>query len=170
MKKILIVIITLFTLSETKAQIDYQHALGASIYLDLDYYQNAWEGITYSPRITVLDADPLSITAVSRATLGFYYDSDYGGYLGFDIPVGIELNAGLGSTSSNDAGFGGYVGAGFDYNMLVGVWKTAGPQVNGGLRCYLGGRYYELNAGYTIDVTDESSNLIAVGLSYFLSR
>jgi hypothetical protein len=176
MKKIFVAMIfmTLFGGSAALAQ-TFMHSLGASILFGNGKAVDdgaggsitptlGLEAITYYPRINLIESDNSSISVGIPLSLGFQgsVNTQTGSSIafGYDLPLVVDYNMGHKSTLDNEAGFGGYIGAGFGYthtsvsisdNYLGDYSATAntyGPLVRAGIR--FGIPWGEKEYSYTI--------------------
>ncbi len=126
---------------------------------------------TYSPRYNLLQiSDEMTFSIGTHASLGFSMNSRSGGSLVLDLPAMAELNLGHASSEDSDAGFGGFLGLGFGYNLLAGEGpfggftnQAYGPVLGGGIRFEVLQRSYYLRASYLISVNQGHNNVLGLG-------
>lgn len=125
MKKIALSLVFIFAVSAAFSQ-TFMHGAGVNIFVSKVSGADAsvYGGFSYSPRVTFLETETLSLSAgipVSIGLAGSYsYNSSYYGYeeqnsLRFMVnaPLIVDLNIGAGSTKENESRFGFFVGGGF---------------------------------------------------------
>ncbi|MBC8046564.1 MAG: hypothetical protein H7Y00_07195 [Fimbriimonadaceae bacterium] len=169
MKKTLFILLLICPFIKMKAQVEYMHSFGAAIYTDITNY--AWPGGTYHARLNFTELGDMALSVGARPAIGFYYNSnDYYGenYLGFDFPVTVDINGGMGTTSGDDDGVGFFAGAGVEYSLLVGLPGFFGPTGNAGIRASIFEQPLELRVGYMYDITGTEVGQLTVGLSRLL--
>jgi hypothetical protein len=176
MKKIFIATILMSFLGGSAAFAQsFMHSLGATIMFGNGKSVDDGSGgsstptiglnaLTYYPRINLVESDNSSVSVGVPLSLGFQgsVNSQTGSSIvfGYDLPLAVDYNMGHKSTPENEAGFGGYIGAGFGYthtsvsisdNFLGDYAATAnsyGPMVRAGIR--FGFPWGEKEMSYTI--------------------
>ncbi len=138
---------------------------------------------TYWARLNVYQLnDEVAFSASAIPSLGGYFNSQTGGYLGVDLPVTIDANIGNRATDDSGSSFGGFAGLGYGFNLMVGNGssKSHGVLFQAGIRTEFEFRgvdrrltlraSYLLGSGEVDPLTDESPNpsVIGVGLLYGL--
>ena len=175
-----------------KKKTSFSHAFGGSyvVYTEAD---NAAAGqdlasvLNYTPRFNFYRVPKKDIVASigTDVELGFNFSS-YGGvsYTNFtyQIPVILSLNFGHAAHPDSKSGFGGFVGAGYNFHSKTFQISPAerknlmlkGIVVQGGLRFMMQGRSATLKVSYTkssYDLTklggigDYNLNILSLGLS-----
>jgi hypothetical protein len=163
----------------TSANAQFNHSAGASLIYGKGKIPAGAEagseaptilgyGIFYYPRynLTETETGALSIGVPLSAALSGSVNSREGGSISIlaDLPITLDYNFGAGSTVDNEAGFGGFLGAGFSYTYsnyteefyIPGVassyeqikGSTYGPLVHGGIKAYIGEKTYFLRGFY----------------------
>jgi hypothetical protein len=182
MKRLIFAAMLLLSVCHLRAQdgIEFMHSLGGKYF----FYSNA-DGLTgttivYSPRINVSSTENTAISVGTHLGLGFAVYSGPDGSsssLILDVPVVGEFNFGHGATSESEAGFGGYVGAGYGLHRVSmnvdGYGSSAtlhGPVFTGGIRFALGSiGSYEIGATYMVNIKkDYKTNPFGISISYLL--
>jgi len=162
MRKILFALLASFVITATQAQF-VKKDVGASIFVGSASFtkggetvkiQPSFYGVSWYPRYVLGNKISIGIPV----TLGFSgsVNSREGGSFsfGFDAPIAVDYNFGYGAAGGeeeSDAGFGGFVGAGFGYtktaqatpdNYNTTIWnesdfsasKSYGPMAHAGVR------------------------------------
>jgi hypothetical protein len=117
-----------------------------------------------------------SISASCPISLGGSIGT-YGGMLGLDVPLTLDLNVGNRATDEADFPIGFFMGAGAGYNLLVGggYVRSFGPLAHAGLRLTspLSGRSISLRISYLLGVggvdvngNDYNPDVFGLGLFY----
>jgi len=176
-----------------KKKTSFSHAFGGSyiVYTEPDNtnggIQDIATTINYTPRFNFYRVPKKDIVASigTDVELGFNFSS-YGGvsYTNFtyQIPVILSLNFGHAAHPDSKSGFGGFVGAGYNFHSKTFQLSTGerknlmlkGIVVQGGLRFMMQGRSATLKVSYTkssYDLTklggigDYNLNILSLGLS-----
>jgi hypothetical protein len=181
MKKWFVACFALFLFNNLSAQTEFMHSLGGKyfFYGNSDGFSSA--GILYSPRINLTNTGGGAISVGTHFGLGFSLHAGAGGSassLVLDIPVVGEYNFGFGSTRESEAGFGGFIGAGYGIHRVSlnveGVGGAAtihGPVFTGGIRFNIPALGpLELGGSYMLDLKSKEvkSNILGISLSYVL--
>lgn len=123
--------------------------------------------------------DYLTVSVGSPLNLGFsFIGSSVGTFVQFmgDIPLTVDINIGSRATPFNESLFGGYLGAGLDYNYMfiqdndekVNL-HTFGPTIHGGLRWRINGRETGFRVSYLsgFGTTEDPGNqVISISVVY----
>jgi hypothetical protein len=145
-------------------------------------------GLFLYPRYNIVESDAGAVSLGLPLTLGISgsVNSRSGGSISLtaDVPLMLDYNVGAGATEDSEAGFGGFVGAGFGYTYTNQVYdyyvngsiygsdnikgKSYGPLVHGGIKANIGEKIYFLRAFYKMGVEKEKYRLYgaAVGVSF----
>lgn len=175
-------VFTVLLFNQTKAQVTFNHAAGGGL------YSNKYGGspaIFYHPRLNFVELGgrrasvPATLSAGIPLGLGFNFNSRTGGGFCLDAPITVDINLGHAANPDADNVFGGFVGAGFGYNMMAGsddfggfVSKNMGPVVHGGARVMIKGRSVGLRVSYMINIKknpdpDDPTSASVIGLNIF---
>ncbi|MFT3823126.1 MAG: hypothetical protein QM731_04365 [Chitinophagaceae bacterium] len=125
MKKMIVLLVMAFAATTAFSQ-TFMHGAGVNIFVSKVSGADAsvYGGFSYSPRVTFLETETLSLSAGIPLSIGlagsYSYNSDlYGSEeensLRFmlNAPLIVDLNIGAGSTKENESRFGFFVGGGF---------------------------------------------------------
>jgi hypothetical protein len=196
MRKLFFVLAVNCVFTATQAQF-VKSDVGASIFIgsanltkggETVKIQPSFYGISWYPRYMVGDAVSIGVPV----TLGFSgsFNSREGGSFSFglDAPVAVDYNFGYaaaGHDEENEAGFGGFIGAGFGYtktavatpdNYNTTIWneadfsatKSYGPMVHAGVRFPIkqGANSITLRVSYKKGLETEKFNFFGGTLLY----
>lgn len=144
----------IFREAYTTDYVDYSGVVGVAV-----------PGVVYKANLGFDISRDFHVSATAYPFLGFYLNTQTGGYLGAELPVLCELYFG----DMDD--FGGFFGAGGTMAFLgssdSGGGAIVGPQAVGGLQFPLRDRMVALKIGYTygLNKRDES-----VGITYSVDK
>jgi hypothetical protein len=183
MKRLIFAAMLLLSVCQLRAQdgVEFMHSLGGKFFL----YPNTEDGLTgttilYSPRVNLTSTENTSISVGTHLGLGFaMYSGPEGSSssLILDAPLVGEFNFGHGSTSESEAGFGGYIGAGYGFHrvsMNVDGYSSSatlnGPVFTGGIRFAMGSiGSYDIGFSYMANIKkDIKVNPIGISISIML--
>ncbi len=188
MKKIILSLVVLFLAGTIFSQ-TFMHGAGITVFAASP--QNGklsiGETVGYSPRVTFLETESLSVSVGVRLGVGisfstyfydYYSDVSYG--LVLDVPLIVNLNMGRGSTKENRDKLGYFVGAGFGYHHadfkkydyygepVPEATNAYGPAANAGLRFGIGKQHQsvEINISYMKGLNESKPDVFGLGCAF----
>jgi hypothetical protein len=108
-----------FFLGETKAQLEYHHAIGVGGHTYI--LKNGSDGISgytiaYQSRLNLTNlGEKGSVSIMAYPSLGFSFNSQSGGSFLYDVPVFATASFGNFANTDTDSGFGVYGGFGYQF-------------------------------------------------------
>jgi len=196
-KKILFIFFIAVLSCNTLHAQTFMHGAGVNVFVTKvqNLEAQAFGGFEYSPRVTFLETESLSLTVgipISIGLSGSYnstYDSYYGSYTDnslkfmFNAPLIVNFNVGCGSTKENENRFGVFVGGGFGYHYQTAsgtvydesgypvdnaTSSTFGPAANAGFRIAVGSnqKNIETRLSYMKGLNDNNSNIFGVSVLF----
>ena len=195
-KKLIAFSIVVFSCTAAHAQ-TFMHGAGLNVFVTKvqNLEAQGFGGLEYSPRVTFLETESISLTVGIPISVGFSgsysstYDSYYGSYTDnslkfmFNAPLIINFNVGCGSTKENENRFGAFVGGGFGYHYQTASGtvydesgypidkasaSTFGPAANAGFRIAVGShqKNIETRLSYMKGLSDNNSNIFGVSVLF----
>lgn len=161
---------SMFLPARAQFEVQYLHEAGVgAAFSDLATFPM----LQYSPRLNIYRFT--SSTALSLdARIGVGYAMEAGTYVQDKYPVlyvpgTLNFNVGACATRTSDAPFGYYFGGGYGYENAWENYIVHGPVLTGGVRMYIGGEPFDAHLSYLIDITNQKSSIIGLGVHWVLN-